>query len=81
MKHIKLYEDFVNESERIPTTLYPSDFRKYFSMGYEDLKQVYDRDTAPRIVQADNGKWYEVSSTYNRWDDRVVKLKSVKAPK
>jgi hypothetical protein len=50
-------------------------------MGYEDLKQVYDRDTAPRIVQADNGKWYEVSSTYNRWDDRVVKLKSVKAPK
>ena len=82
MKRVQLFEQFVNEAgSRIPTTLYPSEFREYFSRRYEDLKQVYDRDTEPRIVQADNGKWYEVSSHYNRWGDRVVKLKSVKAPK
>jgi hypothetical protein len=80
MKHLQLFEEFINE-DRIPTTLYPSDFRKYFSMRYNDLKNQYDRDTAPSIVQADNGKWYEISSAYNRYDDRVIKLKSVKAPK
>lgn len=81
MKHIKLFEQFLGESTRIPTTLYPSEFREYFSRRYEDLKQVYDRDTEPRIVQADNGKWYEISAVYNRYNDRVIKLKSAKAPK
>ena len=88
MKHLRNFEAFVNESNvsessRIPTTLYPADFREYFSRRYEDIKQVYDRGhmTGSRIVQADNGKWYEVTATYNRWDDRVIKLKSTKAPK
>ena len=82
MKHIKLYEEFVNEAERIPTMLFISDLRKYFSdIHYDTVKRQYDRDTTPEIVQADNGKWYEASSAYNRWDERVVKLKSVKAPK
>lgn len=82
MKHIKLYEDFINEAERVPTQLQPSDFRKYFSdIHYDTVKRQYDRDTTPEIAQADNGKWYEVSSAYNRWDERIVKLKSVKAPK
>lgn len=80
MKHIQLFEQFINEN-RVPTTLYPSEFRQYFSMSYNDLKQVYDTNANPRIVQADNGKWYEISSAYNRYDDRVIKLKSVKAPK
>lgn len=74
-------EAVINESTRIPTMLYPSEFREYFSMRYNDLKQVYDRDIEPRIVQADNGKWYEISATYNRYNDRVVKVKSAKAPK
>ena len=82
MKHIKLYEDFINEAERVPTQLQPSDFRKYFSdIHYDTVKRQYDRDTTPEIAQANNGKWYEVSSAYNRWDERIVKLKSVKAPK
>jgi len=83
MRPVKLFEEFVNESSgRIPTTLYPSEFRQYFSdINYDTLKRQYDRDTQPEVAQADNGKWYEVSSHYNRWGDRVVKLKSVKAPK
>jgi hypothetical protein len=82
VKHIKLYEDFVTEAERVPTMLFVSDLRKYFSdINYDTVKRQYDRDTTPEIVQADNGKWYEASSAYNRWDERVVKLKSVKAPK
>ena len=82
MKHIKLYEEFVNEAERVPTMLFVSDLRKYFSdIHYDTVKRQYDRDTTPEIAQANNGKWYEASSGYNRWDERVVKLKSVKAPK
>jgi len=82
MKHIKIYEEFVNEANRVPTMLFVSDLRKYFSdINYDTVKRQYDRDTTPEIVQADNGKWYEASSAYNRWDERVVKLKSVKAPK
>jgi len=77
------FEQFVNEaSGRVPTTLYPSEFRKYFSdINYDTLKRQYDRDTQPEVAQADNGKWYEVSSHYNKSGDRVIKLKSVKAPK
>ena len=82
MKHVKLFEQFVNEaSDRVPTHLYPSDFDKYFSTYYIDLKQVYMTNTSPRIVMADNGKYYEISSVTNRWGDRVIKTKSVKAPK
>lgn len=72
----------INENTRVPMTLYPADFRKYFSdINYDTVKRQYDRDIAPEIAQADNGKWYEVSSTYNRYSDRVIKLKSTKAPK
>ena len=83
MKHIKLFEQFVSEaSSRIPTTLYPSEFAQYFSdIQYDTVKRQYDKDKQPEVAQANNGKWYEVSSHYNRWGDRVVKLKSVKAPK
>jgi hypothetical protein len=82
MKHIKLFEHFINESERIPTMLFPSDFRKYFSdTDYDTLKRQYDKDIMPEPAQANSGKWYEVSSHYNRWGDRVIKLKSIKAPK
>ena len=38
MKHVKLFEQFLGESTRIPTTLYPSEFREYFSRRYEDFK-------------------------------------------
>jgi hypothetical protein len=81
-EEVPTFESFVNEAERIPTMLFISDLRKYFSdIHYDTVKRQYDRDTAPEIAQADNGKWYQVSSTYNRWDERVIKLKSVKAPK
>jgi hypothetical protein len=77
-----LIEQAINEATRVPLMLYPSDFRKYFSgRNYDILRNQFDKDTAPQIAQADNGNYYQVSSTYNRYDARVVKLKRVKEPK
>ena len=64
---------------RLPQTLYPSEFRTYFSdIHYDTLMRQYQRDTQPEEAYALNGKCYEVSSHYNRWGDRVIKLKVVK---
>jgi hypothetical protein len=77
-----LIEQAINEATRVPLMLYPSDFRKYFSgRDYDIVKNQYNKDTAPATAQADNGNYYQVSATYNRYDARVVKLKRIKQTK
>jgi hypothetical protein len=66
-------------SNRIPSTLYPSEFRDHFSgHNYDVLVRQYQRDTAPEQAYADNGKCYEVSAHYNSQGDRVIRVKKVK---
>ena len=94
MKHIKLFEEFIysiNElvhgntgpsTERVPTQLYQSEFKKYFSgHNYDVLRMQYDRDRMPDTAYADNGKYYEVSHAYKKNGERIIKLKLLKTPK
>ena len=71
----------MKNTNRIPTYLFPNEFSEYFSLNYIDLRQIYMSNASARIVMADNGKYYEASSHYDRNGDRVIKIKSAKQSK
>lgn len=69
-------------TEKVPSQLYQSEFRKYFSgHNYNVLRMQYDKDRPADTAYADNGKYYEISSAYKKNGERILKIKRLKDPK
>jgi hypothetical protein len=81
-KFDKIVNKVLNEAEKMPRVIYPSEIDWYFSSGYYSmLRDLLYSSKTHVTVKADNGNWYiatKVDAT--RSHDTRIKLKKTKAP-